>query len=237
MTKNIAMGGDVEKSAQSAFTTGSKRHTATDHYEMQDGSAKGVGGGEGEGAGSANDSGHDATDANSSAALTRDDEGREVGSDVPSARMVDPRASSSSSTYRDRIRHGDGLPLAQDSNTSKEEHDESDEAINPSGVKRRGDDAPLYDDTNVEERRAGDKRARQDGEVSATVDAKREGIEAKTPETSVEKDKGAEPAVSDVGTDVVEELDEVQKRAAAKEKKEAAIRTARERFLARRKGS
>ncbi|CAM9948698.1 unnamed protein product, partial [Laminaria digitata] len=40
ITKNIAMGGDVEKSANSAFTAGSKRHAATDDYDMQDGNAK-----------------------------------------------------------------------------------------------------------------------------------------------------------------------------------------------------
>ncbi|CAM9515116.1 unnamed protein product [Chrysoparadoxa australica] len=36
LTKNVAMGGDVEQHATSAFTTGSKRHAAVDEYEMND---------------------------------------------------------------------------------------------------------------------------------------------------------------------------------------------------------
>lgn len=88
----------MEKSANSAFTAGSKRHAATDDYDMQDGNAKSAAvdaksttdthEGEGE---------YSAAQAEAVAALLAREEGGSDAAegedaDAPSARMVDPRA-------------------------------------------------------------------------------------------------------------------------------------------------
>ncbi|CAM9885366.1 unnamed protein product [Ectocarpus sp. 12 AP-2014] len=135
ITKNIAMGGDVEKSANSAFTAGSKRHAATDEYEMQDGNeqaaetAKRKGaataaaavaseGGPANGAsqgGRERREGRDGGEADSSPGRTDESGG-------PTARMVDPRTGEQKKSRRDEA----GV---RDSERSGRRRDDSGEAV------------------------------------------------------------------------------------------------------------
>ncbi|CBJ26890.1 conserved unknown protein [Ectocarpus siliculosus] len=207
ITKNIAMGGDVEKSANSAFTAGSKRHAATDEYEMQDGNEQAAAtarrkeaaaaaaaaseGGPANGASQGGREGRDGGDADSSPGRTDESGG-------PTARMVDPRAGEQKKSRRDEA----GV---RDSERSG---------------RRRGDSGEAVDNVAKRARLAGE--ASDGGDASVGDDG---GVEQRQDERTDEEKSAAEAA------------DKAREAAAAKAKKEAAVRAARERFLARKKAA
>lgn len=225
ITKNIAMGGDVEKSANSAFTTGSKRHAATDDYDMQDGNAKAS-----------------SKTANTDTGDNSDDDGRGGGGggksiqdesgtaaddddEAPTARMVDPRAAA----VKSREGTGGTGELVRDTPSAGEGDDRSEvvvaqrgsDATDSGAVRKREEGGGIGEDTDGAKRaRQGGAGAREGGEEQEEDNGQREGLEV----TEEEKREA-------------EELEKAQKAAAAKAKKEAAVKAARERFLARKKAS
>lgn len=263
ITKNIAMGGDVEKSANSAFTAGSKRHAATDDYDMQDGNAKPKAvdsGSEGEG---------NAAQAEAVAALL---EREEAGSDeergedgAPSARMVDPRASAAAAAgagdrggrdagrmnQPEQSRWGNVDAGSSASPFSRRGDDRGDSrgALDESGVSGGGDGGGgtvrrRPDDAGGDGEGAA-KRHRLLVEEAGAAGVGGEGARgapsgAGAADCEADQRKGVEAGLENDKT--AEELEKVQKTSAAvaamekKAKKEAAIKSARERFLARKKG-
>lgn len=211
ITKNIAMGGDVEKSANSAFTAGSKRHAATADYEMQDGSAK---------AKtpyvrrkSSDDDGDDDDDQDAAGTDMRAERGDKSSPEKadeqetdtgPTARMVDSRAAEAK--RREAVPmgtrgHGESTAVRR-----REERDEDDAPGDPEGSAKRA-------------------RLGEEGGAGASSGASSEvavtGGGVQQPQEATAEEKSA-----------VEELEKAKKAAAAKVK-EAAVKAARERFLAR----
>ncbi|CAM9891783.1 unnamed protein product [Ectocarpus sp. 4 AP-2014] len=183
ITKNIAMGGDVEKSANSAFTAGSKRHAATDEYEMQDGNEQAAAtakrkeaaaaaaaaaaseGGPANGAshgGKDDGEGRDGGEANSSP-------GRTDESDGPTARMVDPRAGEQKKSRRDEA----GV---RDSERSGRRRDDSGEAVD-NVAKRARLAREASDGGGVEQRQ--DERTDEEKSAAEAADKAREAAAAK----------------------------------------------------------
>ncbi|CAM9745801.1 unnamed protein product [Pylaiella littoralis] len=217
ITKNIAMGGDVEKSANSAFTAGSKRHAATADYEMQDGSAKAktpyV-----RRKSSDDDDGDDDDDQDAAGTDMRAERGdksspekaHEQETDTgPTARMVDSRAA--------EAKRREAVPMGtrgHDESTAVRRREERDE-----------DDAPGDPEGSAKRARLG-----EEGGAGASSGASSEvavtGGGVQQPQEATAEEKSA-----------VEELEKVKKAAAAKVKKEAAVKAARERFLARKKAA
>lgn len=183
ITKNIAMGGDVDKSAKSAFTAGSKRHAATDEYEMQDGNeqaaatakrkeaAAAADGSEGGPANGASQGGRDGDDAVNSP-------GRTDESDGLTARMVDPRAGEPKNSTRDE----EGV---RDSERSGRRRDQSEEAVDNVAKRARrageasdGGDASVAGDGRAEQQQQ-DERTDEEKSAAAAADKAREAAAAK----------------------------------------------------------
>ncbi|CAN0074209.1 unnamed protein product [Scytosiphon promiscuus] len=180
ITKNIAMGGDVEKSANSAFTTGSKRHAATAEYEMQDGNAKPAAKAEPAGGGG-------------------DAEGTNVQTEPtgPSARMVDPRAADSKKN-RDEAEERDGENVYRESGSSKVRRrgdvDAEKDAVKRArvGEESRGGDTPddppsgveVSDEGGVggmvpEQEREDDERTSEERKAAEVAEKTRKAVAAK----------------------------------------------------------
>lgn len=120
------MGGDVEKSANSAFTAGSKRHAATDEYEMQDGNAKKV---------PNEKDAFDETDSNAAATNGSNTESNAVPQEAaPTARMVDHRAASAEGRVEARARQGEDVTSSGGSKARRREEGTMDDARD--GAKR-----------------------------------------------------------------------------------------------------
>lgn len=215
ITKNIAMGSDVEKAASSAFTAGSKRHTATADYEMQDGNAKPTAPAKSTGSGSGDiGNTHPTKDGNSP------DMGGEKA--APTAKMVDPRSSGAATSTE--APSEDAVVSRTSTSTGQEA---ASDAV--SGTTRRREEEEREDGS------AGKKRARQ-GEADG-VDTQEGlgdagsgvgGADPKTPE---------EEEALQAERKVAEELEKMQNAIAAKAKRESAVKAARERFLARKRAS
>lgn len=219
ITKNIAMGGDVEKSANSAFTTGSKRHAATDDYDMQDGNAKAA-----STAANADTDGNSEEYGGSGGKSVEDDGGTADDDAAPTARMVDPRAAAART--REEV-DGEG-GLVRDTPSLGEDGDPSGViGQRGSGARDSGMVRKRKEDGGVDEAPDGVKRARQEGAgVGESAEALEEGVGQR---------EGLE--VSEEEKREAEDLENAHKAAAAKAKKEAAVKAARERFLARKKAS
>lgn len=254
ITKNIAMGGDVEKSAHSAFTTGSKRHAATDGHDMQDGNAKSVDAksntktheDEGE---------YNAAQAEAVAALlAREEGGSDAGeggdANAPSARMVDPRSAATAAagaggrgdrgairTNREGERGGGdaGSKMATCS-TRGDDRGDAREAASEVGLSSAGDGGKVRrrpDDANGGGNGAA-KRHRQQVDAEGAAGVGAGGAPSGMEVADGEADQGKEGLEEERSA---EDLERVQKAAVEKKaKKEAAIKSARERFLARKKG-
>lgn len=219
ITKNIAMGGDVEKSANSAFTTGSKRNTATADYDMQHGNVE---------AGAKAKGTDDAEEVNGD--LSAKDEGGTPSTDgldnAPTAKMVDPRAADArrnreaSAGHEAEVSIGDGTARA-------------------ASCSREGKEQVPGVGVNAHENLAGSG----DGKGRRREDDERDGGYAKKARQREARPIGDDNEGVGGGDDgtqertETEELERAQTAATAKAKKEAAIRAARERFLARKKGS
>lgn len=256
LTKNIAMGGDVETSAHSAFTAGSKRFEATDRYDLQEGEeASPVGGGSsGDGAGGRGD-GDDGMDESDKSGASGPADGVEAGDDGggPSARLVDPRASSTSKRSRET---GDGAgeeakgsdarrPSERGASSNSRSRDGNEGGIERSsgdagdGPANRQESAETSVDESGTARRGASKRPRPNDEKRLETTGNAEGSK-RVPEgmdaSSRRRDRGEgdPPAAESVE---VEGLDKAKKALEAKAKKEAAIKAARERYLARKKAS
>ncbi|CAM9786008.1 unnamed protein product [Ectocarpus sp. 13 AM-2016] len=180
ITKNIAMGGDVEKSANSAFTAGSKRHAATDEYEMQDGNEQAAAtakrkeaataaaavaseGGPTNGAsqgGREGREGRDGGEADSSSGRTDESGG-------PTARMVDPRAGEQKKSRRDEAGVRD---------SERRRRDDSGEAVD-NVTKRARLAGEAAGGGGVEQRQ--DERTDEDKSAAEAADKAREAAAAK----------------------------------------------------------
>ncbi|CAN0221090.1 unnamed protein product [Ectocarpus sp. 12 AP-2014] len=179
ITKNIAMGGDVEKSANSAFTAGSKRHAVTDEYEMQDGNEQAAAtakrkeaataaaavaseGGPANGASQEGREGRDGGEADSSPGRTDESGG-------PTARMVDPRAGEQKKSRRDEA----GV---RDSEQSGRRRDDSGEAVD-NVAKRARLAGEASGGGGVEQRQ--DERTDEEKSAAEAADKAREAAAAK----------------------------------------------------------
>eukprot|EP00752_Nemacystus_decipiens_P014722 g13112.t1 len=236
ITKNIAMGGDVEKSANSAFTAGSKRHAATDDYEMQDGNDRKSAGpaapaGSKKGERRANDDdaddGAETVDDNnaSSPGNEADDERAPAG---PTARMVDPRAAASKRGREEQAAGGLAGAAAEGVNAGREPGSAGGGTAAGSGgsgdtVRHRKDDEIAGGTAKRARLGEGEGKGEVPGGVSSGGWAAGAGHGGE--ERTAEEKSAAEA------------LEKAEKAAAAKAKKEAAIKAARERFLARKKAS
>lgn len=242
ITKNIAMGGDVEKSANSAFTAGSKRHAATADYEMQDGNSKGKAAVAAAGKSKSNrrDEDDDDDDVGGSAVLggkSRSSAGpearaRAVVSDEPegagpTARMVDPRAVESKSKAEANRREGEAAGGHQGGGGGG------------GGKVRPREEEGAAGGKTAKRARLGEAGAGE-GEVSGDVASSGVGAAGDggdgggKREEDNQEEKEMRRTAEGKGA---EELDKAQKAAAAKAKKDAAIKAARERFLARKKAN
>ncbi|CAM9714420.1 unnamed protein product [Hapterophycus canaliculatus] len=220
ITKNIAMGGDVEKSANSAFTAGSKRHAATAEYEMQDGNAKpaaetpttaspqdtATSGGEG------------GTGGRAAAAGETENADGQAESAGPSARMVDPRAASSKKS-RDGAEGRDGENVYRESDSSR--------------VRRREDGDAEEDPAKRARMEEGSRRGETAGDSPPGIGVTDSGGCGGGGETQEQEREDDERTAEEKSAAEAEE--KARKAASAKEKKEAAVKAARERFLARKK--
>ncbi|CAB1100989.1 unnamed protein product [Ectocarpus sp. CCAP 1310/34] len=174
ITKNIAMGGDVEKSANSAFTAGSKRHAATDEYEMQDGNEQAAATAKRKGAAAAAAAASEGGPANGASQVGRDggeadsSPGRTDESGGPTARMVDPHAGEQKKSTRDEA----GV---RDSERSGRRRDDSGEAVD--NVAKRARLAGEASDGGVEQRQ--DERTAEEKSAAEAADKAREAAAAK----------------------------------------------------------
>lgn len=257
ITKNIAMGGDVEKSANSAFTTGSRRHAATDNYEMQDGND----------ANKQKDRGSRKSDGSGDAVAAREQNGQEGEEDSvdhgPSARMVDPRAAASRKSGAERAegetdsntiaaksagaaratsRTQNSRRLKEDAEAGTEVSGEAHDRVTATpldgegesvGTRRRRDEETAgegkrADGGTIDSGGRGSKRARQGEEGWESLGVGRVEGEEEGDEAKVE--------ILEADRKTTDELEKAEKEAAAKAKKEAAVKAARERFLARKQG-
>lgn len=221
ITKNIAMGGDVEKSANSAFTTGSKRHAATDEYEMQDGNAKPAAKTKTPSASTQDAVGRNG--AGGSGVAGGEDENADEQMETPgaSARMVDPRAADSKKS-RDGAEGRDGENVYRESGSSKVRRREDEDGKEEDAAKRArvGEESRKYGiagDSPSGVGVADDGRGGGGGGGGETQEQERQGDDERTAEER----------------SAAEKAEKAKKAAAAKEKKEAAVKAARERFLAR----
>lgn len=255
ITKNIAMGGDVETSANSAFTTGSKRHAITDEYEMQEGNPRKA----------TVKAQNSLADAN-----VENNENSDAGNggsdpDAPSARMVDPRAATGAGALGES-----GTSAAEITPTEQEARRKASLGKKEAAV---GETAGADDGALVENFGAGSVRRRQEntstvgmegsarvaddagdvlGRVGKRARSERVGGDGEEAgerergsdrqrgqnEGGDEMEKGGEESAATAGLSgeerkAAEEVERVQRVAAAKARKEAAVKAARERFLAR----
>ncbi|CAM9963385.1 unnamed protein product [Discosporangium mesarthrocarpum] len=201
MSKNIAMGGDVEKLAQSAFTTGSRRHEATALFDMETSKPRGeVEGDRGKVRGGSGDpergvKGGTASNRNGEGmetSTTTTGEERTEDERMPSSKIWDPRGSRAKE------------PSYTGRSSSRREAAET-------GARGGGGEwvGPGLASRQQRERDKEDPRGASEG-------------------SKAEKTRGQE-CMGEGGT-------REEKVAQAKAKKDATIRAAKERYLARKKG-
>lgn len=229
------MGGDVEKSANSAFTAGSKRHTATDDYEMQDGNDKvaaaskkrgeeGVGAGAGAGVRGGPELG-----GSGDTSPGIEDEQEPAG---PTARMVDPRAAESNIKSREEAAER-RTGVAVGGNDADRETGSAG-GVQPgggTGVRRREEEAAAGDAAKRARLGAEGEGGMSNGASSGVEVADGGGGGGVREVEDQQEERTAEEQRAE------EEREKAQRSAAAKAKKEAAVKAARERFLARKKAS
>lgn len=252
------MGGDVETSANSAFTTGSIRHAITDKYEMQDGNAK-----QKEGSGS-----HDrharAQEEETSVSANDDADDAYTDDNTPSARMVDPRAATVAAANARVSSQASAAKLESEEQQARPSANVEHGAASGGLVR-----AAVEGGVTAEEVGFGTVRTREEAKSSVGVDDKRvvgdgngggddaserNGKRARSEGMGIGKEteragdycgeppRGEEAVAEEEETGLTEEernaaaeLERLERAAAAKAKKEAAVKAARERFLARRK--
>lgn len=229
------MGGDVEKSANSAFTAGSKRHAATADYEMEDGNLKSRGK-----AGSTDDV-VVREDVHDGPALKEGDFGSEKDGEgvAPSAKMIDPCAA-----YARKNRDlsvgkggadGGGGRKVRDSQSQKQSNGGD---AGSAAVDGKDSDKAGAGKSRPREEGTGDngsdtvKRARQE---EAGFGEDRKGAAAGLAPSGVASEGGQEETEEE--RKAAEKLEKAKKEEVAKARRGAAIMAARERFFARKNAS
>lgn len=220
----------METSANSAFTTGSKRHAITDRYEMQDGNDK------------KRESASTEAEGSTCNGAQEDAYGDAY---VPSARMVDPRAAAAAIQ---KFQPGEGVGTDEKDRTLPNLALVADEGAAARRAEVGGDGGKVNEGSGSEVgdvNLIGKERRRDDTEQSSNAmedhgrgDRRNKRARTEGGEMAVEardEEAAIEVSTSEADEKAAEESERVEKAAAAKAKKEAAVKAARERFLARKK--